>query len=181
MVDVLLARLNGLGIVLEIVVAIRQAEPSLIDRGNDLRRVVQVRGGAKGEQRPHSAAAPAAAGGPVQTGDFVDQLRLRIYLRNSIQLRLDRRESFGLNARFIHTGSVVIAVLLLEGAAFGVGVGGLLQNLMEDLAVSLCQLVEATPAGLIRGDGVVLHPISAGELIEVDAGLGGSIQGGDVE
>src|SRR6266851_9678854 len=160
MVDVLLARLDGLGIVLEIVVAIWQAETSLVDRGNDLRRVVQVRGGAKGEQRPHSAAAPAAAGGPVQTGDFVDQLRLRINLRNSVQLWLDRRDSLRLNARFIHTGSVVIAVLLLERAAFGIGLGGLLQNLMEDLAVSFRQLVEATPAGLTRGDRVVRHPIS---------------------
>src|SRR5260370_31060803 len=130
MVDVLLARLDGLGIAFEIVVAIRQAEASLVDRGDDLRRVVQVRGGAKGEQGPHSAA-PAAAGGPVQTGDFVDQLRLRIYLRNSIQLWLDRRDPLRLNARFIHTGGVVIAVLLLERAAFGIGVGGFVENLME--------------------------------------------------
>src|SRR6266849_5291553 len=136
MVDVLLARLNGLGIILEIVVAIREAEAALVDGGDDLRRVVQVRRGAKDEQRPHSTAPPSAASrGPVQMGDFGDQPGLRIYLRNSIQLWLDRRDSLGLDPLFIHTGSVVIAVPLLERAAFGVGIGRLLQNLMEDLAV----------------------------------------------
>jgi hypothetical protein len=52
---------------------------------------------------------------------------------------------------------------------------------VEVLAVSLRELVEAAPPGLVGRDRVGLAPAAARELVEVDAGVDRGVEGRDVE
>jgi hypothetical protein len=45
----------------------------------------------------------------------------------------------------------------------------------------LVDLNKAEPDRLVAGDGVVLHPVAAGVLVEIDAGVNGLIDIGDIE
>ena len=75
----------------------------------------------------------------------------------------------------IHAGGEEVSVLALER---GRGrVRGLFQVDIEEVAIALGELIEAAPAGLVAGDGVVLTPVAAGVLVEVGAGVGGLVDG----
>ncbi len=91
----------------------------------------------------------------------------------------------GLDAGFVdgggvHAGGEVVADLLLDGVAVFSG-GCVLQDAPEELLVVVGELGVDAPGGLIGGDGVVLLPAAAGELVEVDAGVDGAVEVGDVE
>ena len=93
---------------------------------------------------------------------------------------LQRRCALLLDGRLVHAGGVIVAHFLFDGGVLPRGLS-LLQDVAQDIEIVLIQLVEAAPAGFVGWDGVVLHPGSAGILIEIHAGIGGLIHGGHVE
>src|ERR1039458_4032137 len=102
-------------------------------------------------------------------------------MRDAGELGRDRREALRVDGFLIHTGGVVITDLLRDGIAAGRGLGGLFEDLMEDLEIALLQFVEAAPFGLVWRDGILLHPRAAGVLVEIDARIGGPIDGAKIE
>ena len=143
---VFLAQLDGLGVVLQVVVAVGKAQAALIELRDHRVGVFEVLAGAELEQRPDANG--------VQVGDFFGDLRLVLEVADAVQFRLERREASGVDSLFVHAGGVVIADLLGGGVAIGGGLGGVFQDLVQDLAVPFGQLTEASPHGLVRGDGI---------------------------
>ncbi len=80
----------------------------------------------------------------------------------------------------VHAGGEVVTDLLLDGVAV-FGGGCVLEDSPEELLVLVGELGVDAPGGLVGGDGVVLLPASAGELVEVDAGVDGAVEVGEVE
>src|ERR1035438_5565521 len=109
------------------------------------------------------------------------QFRFVAKLPYAVEFRLKRRQAKGVDALFIHASRVVIADLAGHAIAPGVWLGGLLQDPAQGLPVALFQLVEAPPAPLIGGNGIGLQPVAASVLVEILAGIGGFIDGLDVE
>ena len=93
---------------------------------------------------------------------------------------LDRLEAGGVDRRSVHAGLEVVAHLLLHGRAVGsLGVG--LEDAPEKLLVFIRELRVDAPRCLVRGDGIVLHPATAGELVEVDAGIDTLVHAVEIE
>ena len=80
----------------------------------------------------------------------------------------------------VHAGGEVVTDLLLDGVAV-LGGGCVLEDAPEELLVLVGELAVDAPGGLVGGDGVVLLPAAAGELVEVDAGVDGAVEVGEVE
>src|SRR6185437_1731647 len=79
----------------------------------------------------------------------------------------------------VHAGSEVIAVLLLERAPGSIRSRD--EVLVEEIVVIVGKFGETAPRGAVGGDGIVLVPTAAGVLEEVLAGIGGLVDGVDIE
>ena len=86
-----------------------------------------------------------------------------------------------LDRGLVHAGRVVVADFLVHRAALGIRRRRRLEDLAQRRLVALGQLVEASVAGAIGGHRVALEPSAAGELVEVVAGLDGTVEGGGIE
>src|SRR3989442_6148350 len=134
---VLLTKPDRFGILLQIVITIRQTEPTLVGLRDILAGVFEVRTRAELERRVYpDAMEPRDLSG--QTGEVTDG-------GDPIQLLLGRRDYFRVDGLFVHAGSVIVADLLLDGATFRVVARGLLQNVAQDFAIALLPLVEPPP------------------------------------
>ena len=99
----------------------------------------------------------------------------------SVEQRLDGGEALGLDERGVHAGLEVVADLLLVGRA-GCAAGlGLLEDGVQLLGVDVVEDVEGVDVGLVGRDGVVGGEVAAGELVHVGAGVGGAVDGTEVE
>src|ERR1035441_10214821 len=74
-----------------------------------------------------------------------------------------------------------IADLAGPAIAGGVGSGGFFQDRAQGLPVALFEFVETPPARLVGRNGIGLQPVAASVLVEILAGIGGLIDGLDVE
>ncbi len=155
-----------------VVVALGEAETALIDDGDLLGGVFEVLLFAEAEEDVHVVALEfACESGEVGLGDGVDL----------IEKRLDGSEALLVDERGVHAGGVVVADLLLVGCAGRVGRGVLGEDAVELLGIDVVEGVELVDAGLVGGDGVAGGEVAAGVLVEVGAGVGGFVDGGDVE
>ena len=111
------------------------------------------------------------------TGD----LGLAGEVADAVEFRLEWGEASGVDGLFVHAGGIEVADLLGGGIAAGGGLGGRFQNLVEDVAVAIRQFIEAAPHGLVGRNGVVLHPGTAGILIEIDAGVHRFVDRGEIK
>ena len=84
------------------------------------------------------------------------------------------------DGRGVHAGGKVVADLLLHGRAV-LSPSHRLRECPRGTAGSHCRAWRRRSTGLVGGDGIVLHPAAAGELVEVDAGVDGAVEAGDVE
>ena len=122
------------------------------------------------------AGLPSASSIAHERGQFVGVLQAG----DALQRRFQRRKTLFLHQIGVHAGGKVVAVLLLK-SAFG-GAGCRVQLLPQQVAVALAQQREGPrPAHLIARNGVVLDPVAAGVLVEVRAGIGGLVDGGEIE
>ena len=98
-----------------------------------------------------------------------------------VEQRLERGEALGLDDGGVHAGLEVVADLLLVGRAGGAAGLSLLEDGVELLGVDVEEDVEGVDLGLVRRDGVVCGEFAAGELVHIGAGVGGEIDGREVE
>ena len=171
--DELLPPLDGLRIGLQVVVAIGQAQPALVDLGDHPTRVVRVGSRTEGEERRNAAR--------VQLGDHVEQARLVLHRIHPLQIRRDRRRAPRLDRRLVHAGRIVVADLLLERAVRHTRLPGVLEDRGEPLLVVLAHLVVAPEPRLVGRQRVARAPAAAGELVEVHTRVGSAIELREIE
>src|SRR5438046_2242223 len=92
-----------------------------------------------------------------------------------LELGLQGLESLVIHCLLIHARLVIVTDLLVHSVALGIVSRRLLKNLFRNQAIAFSQLIESSPAALIRRNRIVLDPIPADELIEVIAGLSAPI------
>ena len=69
---------------------------------------------------------------------------------------------------------------MFVGRAGGAGFS-LLENGVEFLGIDVVENVEGVDTGLVGRDGVVGFEVAAGELVHIGAGVGGAVDGREVE
>src|SRR3989442_538670 len=104
-------------------------------------------------------------------------------LIDGLQLLLQRREGGRLRLLLVHAGGVEIPDLLREGISrVRLSAGVPLEDVAQSRFVALEHLAEgAAPARAVLGDGRPREPASAGELVEVLAGVHRAVEGGEVD
>ncbi len=171
--QVLFAQLDGLVVVFEIVVAIRQTKTALIECADHLLGVFRVLSGAEVKQRVDILA--------MKNDDFAQQLLFGLQSGDGVEVSFDRRDAALFDSGGIHAGREEIADLARHGVALRVVGRRLFEDVVERLAVPLGELVEAAPGRLVGWDRILCEPGSAGVLVEVDARVGFAVEGVDVE
>ena len=173
---VVLTGVNALGVGLEVVVAVGQAEAAGIHVGDDRGGIAEVLSAAGGEERTAVVPGLQVAGGEVwgQVGGLLDP-------GYGLELRFERGGAESFNARLIHATGEEVSELLLHGSTGGLSLCEIVEDAPEELIVVIGQLAVDAPTGLIGGDGIVLHPAAATELVEVHAGVGRAVEGWQVE
>ncbi len=162
---VLLAQGDRRGVALQVVVAIRQAEPAGRNDRDALRGVAGILLAAEAEE--HSAASEAGVQPAEERGD-------RLGVRDLVDrphVGADRIEPGLVDLRQIHAGSEVIPEL----AQLGIGGAGVARRLFEEppeeLLVLVVELAVDAPARLVGRDRVLRPPAVAGVGVEVDTGI----------
>ena len=168
-----LADLDGLGVGLQVVLAVGQREAALAERGDGAVGILGVRGRAEQEQRADAQT--------VQVGDLGHHVRLIAHRLDAVQLGLDGRDALLVDGRGVHATGEVVADLLVDRAAAGLHHGGALQDVELHLFVAVLQFGETSPAGAVGGERVLGDPVAAGVLVEVDARIDGLVHGGGVD
>ena len=101
--------------------------------------------------------------------DGVNQAALVIHGSNSVEFRLERTESLGLNGFLVHAGAIVIANLLIASAPAWTPLGCLFQNVVQNGLVPLIYFNETRPFRLVRRNFRLFHPVATRILIEIGA------------
>ena len=172
-VSVLPAQLHALGVGLQVVVAIWQAESAGADLNNH-------RGGIHGVLIRPRAKEEIAGSIVMQRGDGSEQLWPRLECIDPRKLWLDWLVTVGIDGGLVHAGLKVVADLLLDRCAVG-SLGVLLQDAPEKLLILIRKLRVDVPCGLVGGNRVQLLPSTAGVLIEVHARVDAAIHAGEIK
>src|SRR5580658_3272436 len=117
----------------------------------------------------------------MQAGEHSGQLFRRLHGCDPVEIWPQRPGAEAVDGGFIHASAKVIADFLLVGVAATGLPGELGENAPEELLVVPIELAVDAPTRLVSRDRIVLHPSTAGVLVEVDARVGGLVHGGDVE
>ncbi len=170
MIDVLRAQGHRLCVVVQIVVAVGQAEAGLVDLRDGFGRVPGVLHGAQAEEHraQHQVVAMAVADDGRNVGDRGD-------VRDGRKLRSERSDPAPVEIGLGHAGSVVVADLLLVGRAGFAAAAQAFEQGPKQRAVFVLHLSVSRPAGLIRRYRVVPDPSAARELVEIHARVGRAI------
>ncbi|HEY6236556.1 MAG TPA: hypothetical protein VIW69_15765, partial [Candidatus Elarobacter sp.] len=149
-------------VVLEIVVAVGQAQPTQAERRDLLRRVLGV--GVRAEVEP------AADADHMQFADLIDERGDRRDAPNIGEHRIDRPGAGLLDAALVHARAKEGADLLLVAADGRRRVlGGVLEDRGDDGPVLLGKLRQAAPRRMAGRDGVLLDPPAGSKLVEIVA------------
>ena len=179
--QVCLAQLFGFGVVLQVVIAIRQAEAALIGFGDHLRRVLVVLIRAEREQRSPTL----ERRWKLRSRDIFRQILLRLQTRDALQFRQQRLGAQLLDGRLIHTRRVEIADLLCDIVCRCVPRAAcfrrFFQNRPQLRAIFVLELAGRTPTRLIRRNRIFFDPPAAGVRVEVHARINGSIDGRQIQ
>ena len=150
--NVLLAQFDRLGIVLGVIVAVGQTESALVGVGDNLIGIAEILNRIKAEKHV------VIHRGRGQVSDF----RLGAQLGNLFQRRLQRLGSLGLDRLLVRAGGIVVANLLLDRVALGVGRGRSFQNPAQTHQIFVLHFGIGVPRRLVGGNGVSLDPPAAG-------------------
>src|ERR1035441_2616447 len=173
MLDVLGADGDEAGRIHNVIVAVGQREAALEELGDLLRRILVVLADVEVEKAVGSAVVLKLA----EQGRELFGAGKAVDGRKG---RLDRREGLLFHHVRVHAGGIEVAVLFLQ-RSFWVFGGGV-QILPEQVAMPLPeQQKRPRPAHLVGRNGIVLNPVAAGVLVEVRAGVGGFVDGRQVE
>ena len=166
---VLLADLLGFVVRFGVVIAIRKAETALVRAANHLRTIFFVLRGAEIKERVDAQA--------LQPRDFFLQFTGAPHGVNPRKFSVEGFGARGINLFFVHAAGVKVSDFPF------IGCGGrlricrrLFKNLVQLLAISFGQLVEAPPTRIRRGDGILGQPLAARIAEEVLARLARLVQ-----
>ena len=173
MLYISIAKLLGFFVGLQIIFALRQAEPALRSAANHNGAVLEVLTRREAEKRAYTHA--------LQAFSFRLQVANALDIRDARQLRLDRLRSCRVNRGGVHAAGVIVANLLFVGSRGGFGFGGVLENLAKIFLVLIREPREAAIGRVFRRNRVGLHPPAHGELIEVVAGFASFVEIGGFE
>ena len=162
------AELHGLGIRVGVVIAIGHPQSALVSLCDHLRRVLEVLARVEAENRVHAVV--------VQISEQFGQLLGILQFVDTIELGLEDRDAFLVDGGLVHAGGIVVTNLLLVCECASDRPPNIAPGSCAGSLVAIFQLVETAPTRLIRRDRMVLHPIAAGELIEISAGVSGAIE-----
>ncbi len=174
--EIFRTRLDRLGIVFNVVIAVGQSDSTLVDVCDGHARVVHVRLLIEGEQSWLVSL--------VHIGDLLDHVGPGLQTIDARELGSQGRGAFLLDGGLIHTGGVEVAHFLLGCAVLAGGLR-LVEDVAQDVKVLLGEFVETAPTRLVGRYGIVLHPVSTGVLVKVHTGLGrlvdcGYVKAGDL-
>ena len=105
----------------------------------------------------------------MEPAEFLRQASFVFDGGDPLEFGLEGGGSEGVDARFIHARCPIITHLLFDGRAVRRGLGVLLGNLVQNIAIVLLQFIEAAPGRLVGRNGIVLQPGAASVLIEIGA------------
>src|SRR5579875_1621946 len=91
-----------------------------------------------------------------------------------MQYRIDWSTALLVRAFSIHAGGKEVAILLLQRR--GWMIRRFLEIQIQQILVTLIELIEAAPSRLIRGDGIIFDPVAAGKLVEVIAWIDAGVE-----
>ena len=175
--QVSLAQLLGLGIILKIIITIRQAESALVGLGDHVRRVLEVL--IRTEREQGSAAVERRR--KLRGRGILREILLRLQTGDALQLRQQRLGAKLLNGCLVHARRVVVADLLGHGIARGAGFRRFFQNRSQLRAVFVLELAVRAPTRLVRRNRILLDPTAARVSVEIHARVNGSIHCGNIE
>ena len=166
-------------IVVQIELAARQRHAGLIKRRESHTGVVKA--GLRIDSEKYSLIGgvnKTQVGGPcdlVDRSDDFRKLRLVLDSRDAIEHGLQWLEAGFVDGVLIHAGGVVIADLLLYRSPIGRRLGRIFQRVAHGGNIPDGQRVKRAPSALIGGDRISLHPLAAGVLEKVRAGVEGLV------
>jgi hypothetical protein len=94
---------------------------------------------------------------------------------DGIQVGLNSGEAALLYGRLVHTCGIKVTDLLSHGIPTLFGRSRFFQNAPQEIQVVLVELAVDIPSGLIEWDGILLLPSAARVVIEIHAGINGSV------
>src|ERR1700735_657624 len=109
----------------------------------------------------------------VQARERSNQFSTRLEAVDRLQSAQRRLVAQRIDGCGVHARGVVVANLLLDGSPVG-SLGVSLQDAPQELLIVIAELGVNAPPSLVSGDGIILHPAAAAELIEVRAGVNGA-------
>src|SRR5215475_10835441 len=110
----------------------------------------------------------------MQIANRADQLVLIRDGVDAVEFSFDWLNALLVDRCLIHAGGVEVANLLRDRVST-LRESSLVENVVQERAVVFSEFSEASPARLVRRDGVVLAPSSAGVLVEVLTGIDGFV------
>ena len=169
--DVGVAQFDRLGVGLEVIVAVGQAESALIGVGDLLVGVVRVLNGFEAEQH--------VVGDHI--GGDVGDLGLGIDIGDLLQPRFERLRSAGFDGLLVGAGSVVVANFLIDRTAVRIRHGRSLQNSAQARQVLILHFGIRVPGRLVGRNGIVLDPAAAGIGEEIHARINAAVHARNIE
>jgi hypothetical protein len=163
-----------LGVGFCVVVAIGQTQATLVQLGDLLLDIVRIGGRIRPKQYRRSV------GHQLKARHQRGKLPGGFDGGNRIQLRAKRRQAALIRRRLVHASSVEIADLPSERIALRRG-GCAFENAVEQVEVVLVELAIDIPTRLVRGNGILLFPSSAGILIQIDARVDRLVQRSQIQ
>src|SRR3989442_5170483 len=124
--DVLSAKLDRFRIVPEIVVAVGQPQPSLVDDGDHLGGVIEILARSESEYggvKARGTLAGYCERNPVQASQRFRQLRLVSQALDALELRRDGRDPFAVDRLFVDASIAAIANRLFDRTAIWIARG----------------------------------------------------------
>ena len=172
--QVLLAHLNGLGVVIEIEIAAGHGEAALVELRHGLLRVVIILDGREAEHRREGGIVihhPCAPDSGVLMGELIHKLRFLLQVVNAFQFELESFCRSGFNLALIHAARPVVADLLFRGGASLLLGRGRFQRLAHHGFIPLEQRPGDAPSGLVGRNGIGGKKFAASVLIKVRTGI----------
>ena len=161
---------SGIRVLAQVVLAVAQAQSSLIGVGDAARRVLEVVAGAEVEQNRNAAR--------VQFGERRGDIACLANLVDARQQRFERRNAGRFHGAFVHAAGVERAEQAFHPVAAG---GGLLQQAALLQQALQPDFLERAPACETGGYRVVAQPAAVGVLVEVGAGRCGGVEAAGVQ